>query len=387
MGTYNKIVGMDYKRVKIYFLSGTGNSFRVALWLHEVCTTHGIDSEIIPIDQAKPKEEIEASPKNLIVLSYPTHGFLPPWSAVKFIFKMPFKRSAHFFCMPTRGCLRFGPVIIPGIAALASMLPTFILPFKGYNIRGSLSFDMPANMISLHSRLSEKNINLIKVSAKRKAEKYFPRLLSGKSIWFTLNNLWEYFWGVLLLIYFPFFPPTYLLIGRFFMGQMMFANNNCIGCGLCAKSCPNNAIVMKGKKNPRPYWKHNCEDCLRCMNYCQQKAVEAGHSWGVILYFIAALGFPVGVFIFNSIASVFPLIDGIRNWYTIWLVGAVYLYPAYIFAYFIFFHLIRIKAINTLFTFTTLTHYYRRYHEPETPLKCLLQKKDIDREKNTDTGK
>jgi ferredoxin len=366
---------MDYKRAKIYFLSGTGNSYRVALWLHEACAANNIDSEIIPINQAKPKEEIEASPENLIVLSYPTHGFLPPWSAVKFIFKMPFKRRAHFFCMPTRGCIRFGPVIIPGIAALASMLPTFILPFKGYNIRGSLSFDMPANMISLHSRLSEKNINLIKASAKRKAEKYFPGLLSGKSIWFTLNNLWEYFWGVLLLLYFPFFLPTYLLIGRFFMGQMMFANNNCIGCGLCAKSCPNGAIVMKGRKNPRPYWKHNCEDCLRCMNYCQQKAVEVGHSWGVILYFIAALGFPVGVFIFNSIASVFPLIDGIRNWYTIWIVGAIYLYPAYIIAYFIFFHLIRIKPINMLFTFTTFTHYYRRYHEPETPLKNLLQKK------------
>jgi len=377
---------MGYKRVKIYFLSGTGNSYRVAVWLHEACIKRGIISEIIPINLANPKEEIDATAENLIVLAYPTHGFIPPWSAVKFIFKMPIKRRAHFFCMPTRGCLRFGPVVIPGIAAVASMLPTVILPFKGYNSRGSLSFDMPANMISIHSRLSDKNINLIKASAKRKADRYFPKLLSGKSIWFTLNNLWEYFWGVLLLIYFPFFIPAYLLIGRFFMGQMMFANNSCIGCGLCAKSCPNCAIVMRGKKNPRPYWKHNCEDCLRCMNYCQQNAVEVGHSWGVILYFIAVLGYPVGVFIFNSIASVFPQIGAIKNWYTIWIVGAIYLYPAYIFAYFIFFHLIRIKPINTLFTFTTLTHFYRRYHEPETPLKDLLYKKDTNMGKSSATG-
>jgi len=40
-----------------------------------------------------------------------------------------------------------------------------------------------------------------------------------------------------------------------------------------------------------------------------------------------------------------------------------------------------------LFNFTTLTHYYRRYHEPETPLKDLLRKKDIDCEKKRDTGK
>jgi ferredoxin len=368
---------MGYKQAKIYFLSGTGNSYRVAVWLHEACIAKGIDTEIIPIDLANPKEEIEASPENLIVLAYPTHGLLPPWSAIKFLFKMPFKRKAHFFCMPTRGCLRFGKVIIPGIAGVASMLPTFVLPFKGYNIRGSLSFDMPANMISLHPRLTDKNIDRIKASAKRKANKYFPRLLSGKSIWFTLNNLWEYFWGVLLLIYAPLFLPTYLLIGRFFMGQIMFANNDCIGCGLCAKSCPNRAIIMKGKTNPRPYWKHNCEDCLRCMNYCQQNAIEAGHSWAVILYFIAVLGYPVGVFIFNSIASLFPQIDTMRNWYTIWMVGAIYIYPAYIFAYFLFHHLIRIKFINRIFTYTTLTHFYRRYHEPDTPLKDLQHRKEI----------
>ncbi len=377
---------MAYKKAKIYFLSGTGNSYRVAVWLHESCIQRGIASEIIPINLANPKEEIETTPENLVVFTFPTHGLLPPWSAVKFIFKMPIKKKAHFFCMPTRGCLRFGPIIIPGIAALASMLPTFILLFKGYNIRGSLSFDMPANMISLHPSLTEKNIDRIKTSAKRKADTYFPRLLSGKSIWFTLNNLWEYFWGVLFLAYFPFFPPAYLLIGRFFMGQMMFANNNCIGCGLCAKSCPNSAIVMKGKKNPRPYWKHNCEDCLRCMNYCQQKAVEVGHSWGVILYFLAVLGYPVGVFIFNSIAGVFPQIDTIRNWYTIWIVGAIYLYPAYIIAYFVFFHLIRIKPINTLFTFTTLTHFYRRYHEPETPVRDLTHAKNAHSWKSVDTG-
>ena len=235
---------MGYKKAKIYFLSGTGNSYRVAAWLHEACGSKGITSEIIPINIANPKEEIEASPDNLIVLAYPTHGLLPPWSAVKFIFKMPFKKGAHIFCVPTRGCFRLGPLVVPGVAGIASMLTAIILPFKGYHPRGSVSFDMPANMISIHSRLSDKNIQRIITNAKGKADKFYQRLLSGKPVWFT----------------------------------------------------------------------------------------------------------PV-------------------------IVHAIYLYPAYIIAYFVFFNLIRIKPLNRLFTYTTITHFYRRYNEPETTLKDLLNKK------------
>jgi hypothetical protein len=111
------------------------------------------------------------------------------------------------------------------------------------------------------------------------------------------------------------------------------------------------------------------------MNYCKQEAVEVGHSWGVILYFIAVLGHPVGVLIFDSLTHILPQIGAAKNWYTIWIVGALYLYPAYMIAYFLFFHLIRIRPINSLFTYTALTHFYRRYHDPETSLNSLRQKK------------
>jgi len=345
----------------------------VGMWLHEACKSRNITSEIIPINIANPEEEIEASPDTLVALAYPTHGLLPPWSAIKFIFKMPVKKGAHLICIPTRGRIYIGPLVIPGAAGFASILPALVLPFRGYNIRGSVSFDMPSNMTSLHSRISDKNIKRITTPSKRMADTYFQRLLSGKSIWFTLNNLYEYLWAVLILMVMPLFPIVYLLLGRFYMGKMMFANNKCIGCGACAASCPNNAIVMKGNKNPRPYWKYNCEDCLRCLNYCRQKAVEAGHSWAVLLYFIG--GVRVSSYIFKFIATTYPQISYIKNYWTLEIVNSIYYYPAFIFAYFIFFHLIRIKPINTLFTFTTLTHFYRRYNEPETSLRDLLQKK------------
>lgn len=364
---------MTYEKVKIYFLSGTGNSYRVASWLHDECVQRNISSELIPIDSAKPKEEIGAGNKSLVAFAFPTHGLLPPWSAIKFLFKMPVKKGAHFFTIPTRGAFRIGPVLIPGIAGVASMLPSLLLPFKGYNVRGSVSFDMPVNMTSVHSKLSDKKIDRIIGDARKKAGRFFPTLLDGKTIWFTLNNLWEYFWGLLLLILLPFFPIIYLLIGRFFMGKLHFANFDCIGCGACAKACPNDAIVMKGKTKKRPFWRYNCEVCLRCMNYCRQKAVEAGHSWGVLLAFLTS--FPLSVHVFRWLGQHYPAVEAFKNYWTSQMVNVFYIYPVIIFAYFIFYYLLRVKWINKFFTNTTFTRLFRRYHEPGTTLSHLLKRK------------
>ena len=46
----------------------------------------------------------------------------------------------------------------------------------------------------------------------------------------------------------------------------------CIGCGLCAKNCPVNAIEMKDGK---PAWvKQNCAMCLSCLHRCPKFAIQ-----------------------------------------------------------------------------------------------------------------
>jgi hypothetical protein len=40
-------------------------------------------------------------------------------------------------------------------------------------------------------------------------------------------------------------------------------------------------------------------------------------------------------------------------------------------SYRVYWYLIKIPFVNTLFTYTTLTRYYRRYREPETRLKHM----------------
>ncbi len=107
------------------------------------------------------------------------------------------------------------------------------------------------------------------------------------------------------------------------------------------------------------------------MSYCPQKAVEAGHSFAIIQYiFITTL----------VVAKLFPWLTaftgfsyGHNNYWIMILLESLYYVPALFLSYWIFWLLIRIPAVNTIFSITTLTHYFKRYHEPETRIKDLKQ--------------
>jgi len=377
-----------YKKAVLYVMSGTGNTYRVSRWIAEIANRRQVKTKVVMIEDADFDNDIDQSPDLLVGLLFPTHGFMPPWSMIKFLCRIPRRNKIPLICVATRGALKIGRLQIPGASGFATFFAAILMLAKGYCVKAVFSLDMPSNFINFHSGLHPRNVVKISSKAQSRLNLLIPRILAGQRILFTRNNIWELLWCIVLFWLVPLLPIAYLIIARMFMAKVMFANNNCVGCGRCARFCPNQAILMKdvGPKK-RPYWTYHCENCMRCMGYCSKKAVEAGHSWAVILYFIISVPVISYVWMWLHVAlDFYPVRNGYWTMEVAYIFGFLiyifYFLPAVFLSYWIFWHLIQFPVFNKFFSITTLTHYYRRYHEPETRLKHLAGGKGKHRTRN-----
>lgn len=345
---------LKYKRVLLYYFSGTGNSYRVATWISDYAHARGAEVSVIPIGRAKPRAELDNNTIMGIVM--PTHGFTASWSIIKFLLKLPRKTGCHAFCLTTRAGLKFGNLLTPGIGGSATFIVSLLLFLKKYSVRGISGIDMPSNWLSLHSGLKTEDARVIIEFAHMKTHYFAERILRGDRIWFTPENKVELILGLVLL---P-ISILYLLFSRIFLAKIFFANPRCTGCGICAQNCPKGAIKMWGKKRPLPYWTYKCESCMRCMAYCPLHAIEAGQGWLILLIFIVTI--PVSTYLHIN-----GTIPGFLLQITYYFVSAANLY--------LFLMLLtRIPGIRNILPWTTFTRVYRRYHEPDTSLKDLSGK-------------
>ncbi len=352
-----------FKHLNVYYFTGTGNSGRTASWIAESAKDMDIETICKPIDSANPKDEIVKGKQTLLVLGMPTHGFSPPYSMFRFALMLPRAKGTKAAVFATRAGILIGKLHPPGLAGFSPFLISLILLLKGYHLRGIKTLNMPSNWIQVHPGYREKNARIIISKSKPYFDKFADMILSGESSFFTINNFYEFIFGLFML---P-ISIMYFLIGRFCLAKLNFANRSCDGCGICANICPVNAIKMTGKKKRIPYWTFGCEACNRCIAFCPKKAIEASHQ---LLIFWILITMSYSVLQILHLSSYFVNLGSftvsIREFAEV-----IVIYPFLFITYFIFHMLMRIPILNRLFTFTTLTHYYTRYKEPDTKIVIL----------------
>ena len=357
---------LPYARIAIAYFSGTGNSRRVAQWMPEHFP--GANVQIASMCSRQPVTP--DLPPDLAGFIFPTHGFTAPWAAIRFLLHLKPGARTPAFVIATRAGTRPGRFFLPGLAGTSCTLAAVILLLKGYRVRGFTGLDMPSNWTALHWGISTENSHAIIRRAHERIAHVMTRIAAGQTFFLSLGNILEFLFGIALL------PVSlaYLLVGRFGLAKLFYANETCTGCGLCARQCPVGAIKMKGKTRPLPYWTFSCESCMRCMNFCPHKSVEASHPLAILFCFAASMS--VSLLLYGLLAPHFPSAAVLLNPFLANTINYPYAI-ACIFVLYILFHLLmRFRPLNWLFTRLTLTHYFRRYHEPSTSPRDIHQDRD-----------
>jgi len=342
-----------YKRLVVFYFSGTGNARQVAGWIAAKANENGVEAYAHSIARHQDIDRSWLDKNTLLGFCYPTHGFNAAPNMIKFVRKFP-EGKADAFVLNTRAGLKLYKLHVPGIGGMALWLPAMLLFLKGYRVRGFRPSDMPSNWISLHPGVRNKVKGSIIAHCHKTIDRFTARIISGKTV---LNGL---FWMPLDIVLVP-VSVGYYFFGRFAIAKTFFANFNCNQCNLCVKQCPVKAIEMR---NRRPYWTFNCESCMKCMNSCPKRAIETAHGYTAFLWWVVFTMVPAGLLYalvrIGAINQDFYFKN--QSWIhdLIWIsTGLIIIF----FGYRLLHMLLGIKLINKLVTLTSLTHYrfWRRY--------------------------
>ncbi len=331
----------------LYVFTGTGNTLQVARWIQQHAAEAGVPVSItlLPV----PSSAGSASVTHGIGLLTPAHGFTATWAMLQFAWSLPVGRGRSAFCAATRAGSRIWGWYLPGFEGTACLLLAVILWLKGYKVLGFAGFDMPSNWTALHAGYRPAAVDALEVRARPHVYRFTDRLLSGQRHYNVIPPLLGLLVAQISLLY--------LLVGRFVLAKLFYADHRCNGCRRCVKACPFQAIRMV---SGRPFWTVSCESCMRCMTECPQLSVQASHPWAVLL--CAGSSLPVGVWLSSAWIRMLPG-SHLPGW-LVTMAGYVWSVVLACVAYLVLHLALRWRPLNRFLTACTPTRWYRRYRNP-----------------------
>jgi ferredoxin len=247
----------------IYFFSGTGNSLVVAKDIAEE-----IDGKLISISSMMKEESVEpeADVMGLVFpVFYATNDCGIPLIVERFIRKLENLGSKYIFAVCTCGYM-------PG-TTIENLRKA--IGVRGGKLAGGFTLRMSAK------NLAERKQQKMFVKRKKKIEAICEYVNARKEGEFeTRGLLRKILLAPLRALEKPIFMRRYRKLSnssrKSFSELIPLAdasfqtNENCTGCGTCARVCPVNNIKMV---NGKPVWLHHCENCYGCYGWCPKNAV------------------------------------------------------------------------------------------------------------------
>jgi len=240
--------------VELKYFSGTGNSYKIIDTCKEIFIQNGNKATLSSItDKSNINEDAD-----LIGFCFPVYAFGIPRICRKYLLNLPiFKNPINTFILITAGNSDES-----GFSVGES---TKILKRKGLNVTYSKVIQMPINWTVSMNPPSKEEAQLIINTGAFRAKEIAQDILNGVLYHHTFNYPSRY-------SKLGFYKDYYLFkwLGVSNLWRNYRTDETCDSCGLCEKICPTGSIQIIDNK---PKWLKNCEQCMRCVNYCPKQAI------------------------------------------------------------------------------------------------------------------
>ena len=236
---------------KLFYFSGTGNSFAVARKIAEKIGTRDVNN-IANFTERK----IEVN-EDVIGFIFPVYFQDMPEVVKEFVNKIEFKNKSYIFAVAT---CNGGP-------GFTLFNLDKILKSKGQKLSSGFTLTMPGNSVIMLDLTSSSEIqkerltsSIVKMEDISKIIKNQLEVgIEGK------DKIKDRLEGSILG-----FAAT-----KVYRAHKRFTSSEkCTLCGTCQRICPENNI----KVDERVIWGNNCDLCLACFHWCPQKGIEIGNS-------------------------------------------------------------------------------------------------------------
>ena len=230
----------------IYYFSATGNSLHVANRLAE-----SLNESVTPVLNVL---SLDIRVDDRMILVYPNYCGGVPSVIREFLQKTIFQisKDAKLILVITYG---------NNTGASASIATKYFKRNTGHSFDAMYSVKMPDNWTPVFDLTNAEEVAEIN----RKADGEIDGIIRKIKMGVDGDHVNDKLGKSMELIY----PGFYKSLSK---TSHLHVEDSCIGCGLCVKNCPVNAIEMK---NGKPTWtKKNCAMCLGCLHRCPKFAIQ-----------------------------------------------------------------------------------------------------------------
>lgn len=237
---------------ELYYFSGTGNSLAVA---RDIAGNTG--GTLIGIPSVVEKEKIEVDADKIGIV-FPAYCMRIPRIVEKFVDKLTDIQSKYIFAVVTVG----------GISGRILDRLSEAISQRGGSLAAGFVVRMPANYIHDADALPLFLQNRMFRKWRKRAGEISGYVLEGR------RGRLEKFNPIMTLLF------SRTIEKQVKRGELnpdtdtnFWVDDRCNGCGICARVCPvGNIRMIDGK----PEWRHYCEKCLACIQWCPKEAIQYG---------------------------------------------------------------------------------------------------------------